>query len=192
MSDKRKEFGQERSVCNCEDCRLNCEVMPGFLIPSDLDRIMPAGVEPLIWAETNLLASPGALVMRDGQTFRIPTLVPATKPDGTCIHLNEGLCGIHGVAPFGCAFFDCHSLPQDALSRNGMIEVYKAFFLEPTSLYRRIWAHLDTEGFKQHRAEVLRMKMAAMIELRQLKAAGWKKEDFVEALKDELQKGETE
>src|SRR6266446_1724770 len=104
----RTEFGLERTTCACEVCKTNCRFMPGYLIPSDLDRMIPIGVDPLTWAEMNLLASPGALVMKNLQFFRIPTLVPSTKADGSCINLTpEGLCSIHETAPFGCAFFDC-------------------------------------------------------------------------------------
>jgi len=38
---------------------MNCRFMPGFLIPADLTRIIPPGADPVIWAEANLLASPG-------------------------------------------------------------------------------------------------------------------------------------
>jgi len=55
--------------------------MPGFLVPSDLDRMIPPTVNPLVWAESNLLASPGAKVMKNGLILRIHTLVPAVKKD---------------------------------------------------------------------------------------------------------------
>src|SRR5208337_1439820 len=65
----RTEFGLERTACGCGACVTNCRFMPGFLIPSDLERMIPAGVDPYLWADKNLLASPGALVMKDGETF---------------------------------------------------------------------------------------------------------------------------
>ncbi len=110
--EERLEFGSKRTICSCKVCRKNCEVMPGFLLPSDLDRMVPADTEPFTWAETNLLASPGALVMKGNTYFRIPTLVPATTSTGSCKNLtSEGLCAIHDISPFGCAFFDCHGGP---------------------------------------------------------------------------------
>jgi hypothetical protein len=133
--------------------------MPGFLIPADLDRLIPVGVDPLVWAETNLLASPGALVMKGLRMFRIPSLVPAIKPDGSCKNLTaDGLCGIHENAPFGCAFFAC-GVERQGLANNGLQAVYSAFFVDTDSLYRRIWTHLAEQGITQQAPEVLRAKM---------------------------------
>src|SRR5262245_26676119 len=106
----RTEFGVPRSTCDCVECVMNCRYMPGHLIPADLDRLLEGVADPGKWAEDNLLASPGALAMNTttGRTFRIRTLVPAVKPDGSCIHLTEDRkCAIHENAPFGCAFFSC-------------------------------------------------------------------------------------
>lgn len=152
----RTEFGVPRSTCGCGDCRTNCQFMPGFLIPEDLHRIIPNNVEPFMWAESNLLASPGALVQKDGERFRIPTLVPAVKSDGSCINLtNAGACGIHAVAPFGCAFFSC--VPEvPGLSAAGIWSIYTK---PPEHLYHRLWCHLDGFGYRQERAEVLRARM---------------------------------
>lgn len=157
----RTEFGRERSTCGCESCRTNCRHMPGMLIPADLDRLIPPTVADVYaWSEQNLLASPGALVKRGQEIFRIPTLVPATKDDGSCIHFTaEGRCAIHETAPFGCAFFDCQSLPAplDMISRDGMITIMKAHREQQT--YARIWQHLDNAGKRQHAPEVLRARM---------------------------------
>lgn len=154
----RIEQGFERTSCSCESCIRNCRFMPGFLIPSDLARMIPAGVVPTEWAEGKLLASPGALVSKDGQLFRIRTLVPAVKLDGSCIHLDaEHRCQIHAVAPFGCAFFDCGP-ERGELSHFGLIEVYRAW--EDNGLYARIWRHLSREGFEQAAPEVLRQRIS--------------------------------
>ncbi len=162
----RKEFGSERIICSCKVCRKNCEVMPGFLLPSDLGRMIPADIEPFAWAETNLLASPGALVMQGSLQFRIPTLVPSIRPDGSCRNLTpEGLCSIHEIAPFGCSFFDCHGGPgQDHLAHIGLHAIYKSIFLDRHSLYRRLWTHLAERGLVQQAAEVLRAKMRKELE----------------------------
>jgi hypothetical protein len=155
----RIEFGQQRSVCDCSICINNCKWMPGFLIPADLERMAPQ-VAPLQWAEDHLLASPGALVMKGLSFFRIPTLVPKTKTDGSCVNLQpDNRCAIHAIAPFGCAFFDCKSKRGDELSRNGLMTVYQSFFVDEKSLYREIWMHLSERGMTQHPAEALREKM---------------------------------
>jgi hypothetical protein len=157
----RTEFGVPRTVCACKECKRNCQFMPGFLIPADLERLAPNmnWVDLFDWAERNLLASPGALVMKDGELFRIPTLVPAVKADGSCIHLTNGQCGIHENAPFGCAFFDCGPDRRDGIVVASLTAVHKAF-LDETSLYRLVWFHLFTKGLRQSAPEVLRKRMA--------------------------------
>ena len=152
----RTEFGVERSVCACGNCQINCRFMPGMLIPADLPRLIPAGVDPFAWADANLLASPGALVTRNGEVFRVPTLVPAVKADGSCIHLGEGgRCGVHQDAPFGCAFFSCGpEIP--GMSARGITAIYRD---PPEGLYKRLWARLSYAGKAQERAEVLRGRM---------------------------------
>jgi hypothetical protein len=178
---RRTEFGYTRTVCGCGECTTNCRFMPGFLIPADLDRLFPddGGLD---WAAANLLASPGALVMRGGETFRIPTLVPATKPDGTCVNLsNSGLCQIHAAAPFGCAFFDCGP-ERGNLSKTGLMAVVGAWvefgrlaerdntdapgilidISEKTPYrYAAIWQYLWSIGKRQKRPDELRARMAA-------------------------------
>jgi hypothetical protein len=161
----RIEFGYERTTCACEGCKKNCEFMPGFLIPADRERMIPPSQEPITWAEQNLLASPGALVSKDGLLFRIPTLVPAVKSDGSCIHLtSDSLCNIHGIAPFGCSHFDCGP-ERGHLSTYGLMAVHNAF-RDQTSLYHKIWVHLFRSGHTQQKAEVLRKKMREAMELR--------------------------
>jgi hypothetical protein len=141
----RTEFGVERGEgCSCRTCRRNCMFMPGFLIPADLDRMIPEGTDPLQWAETNLQASPGAIVSKSGELFRIPTLVMASKPDGSCIYYVQRRCQIWETSPFGCAFFGCGAEDQQRLSHEGLVAVFQAWH-EP-SLYKRIWNHLWDSG----------------------------------------------
>jgi hypothetical protein len=133
--------------------------LPGFLIPSDLERMIPADADPLQWAEVNLEASPGAIVMKDGKTFRIPTLVMATKDDGSCIYYKQRRCQIWENSPFGCAFFGCTSGPnQERLSHEGLKAVYKAAN-EQESLYSRIWIHLWATGRRSEAPEEKRARM---------------------------------
>lgn len=154
---ERIEFGLPRTECTCRTCRRNCMFMPGFLIPADLTRMIPTDAEPFHWSETNLLASPGALAMKDGEFIRIRTLVPASKEDGSCIHYRQRRCQIHEISPFGCAFFDCGP-ERENVSRKGLIAVMEAW-REKNSLYAQIWNHLHSLGKCRESAEVLRERM---------------------------------
>lgn len=130
----------------------------GCLIPADLGRMIPKDADPFRWAEENLLASPGALVMKDGEFFRIPTLVPAIQADGACINLTEeGLCSIHENSPFGCAFFDCGSEPPGIMQK-GLVQIHLAFS-DVTNLYTALWIHLTYKGRTQRAPEELRAEM---------------------------------
>jgi hypothetical protein len=161
----RTEFGAARTSCDCKYCKVHCRHMPGYMIPSDLVRMIPVGADPVKWAEENLLASPGPLVMsrETRETYRVPTLVPATKKDGSCKFLNaQGRCSIHAVSPFGCAFFDCNSNPLEAsiLSSEGVYAIQEDT-KKRGSLYRRLVKHLKCIGKTQVRCEELRRKVDA-------------------------------
>src|SRR6516162_6121893 len=87
----RSEFGFTRTICACTSCTASCRHIPGYLVPDDLVRLrdlLSPGEDLLTWSRGNLLASPGALVARGGQLFRIPTLVPARKSDRSCRFLT--------------------------------------------------------------------------------------------------------
>lgn len=158
----RNEYGYARTSCACANCATNCRFMPGYLIPSDLTRMHPDTATVYEWAIANLLASPGAAVLRNGKVFRIPTLVPATKQDGSCIHLTDNaLCVIHPVAPFGCAFFDCKN-DRYELSAEGLREVMHSWQIN--SLYAQVWQYLYHNGKTQVSANVLRERMARYME----------------------------
>src|SRR6266403_855860 len=91
-------------------------------------------------------------------------LIPTIRTDGSCINLTpEGLCSIHDISPFGCAMFDCGP-ERNQLSHSGLNAVYHAIFVNPVSLYRRIWTHLAERGLVQQAAEVLRAKMRKELE----------------------------
>ena len=151
----RTEFGVARTVCSCGDCLLNCFFMPGALIPSDLERMIPAYIDPLTWAERNLLASPGAIVSKGGEVFRIPTLVPARGATGACIHLTtDGRCSIHPVAPFSCAFFDCGPDRREEVGRQGLITIARAQH-DRSSLYATVWEYLSKLNLVAEPCEVL-------------------------------------
>jgi hypothetical protein len=127
--------------------------------------------DPLTWAETHLLASPGALVSKDGKRFRIPTLVPAVTAEGRCINLDpQERCVIHADAPFGCAFFDHGGPEQQRLAHAGLVAVYEVWetrdaadYRPAEKLYRRIWLHLANAGLTQYPPELLRRRMGERI-----------------------------
>jgi len=125
-----------------------CEVMPGFLIPSDLIRL--TGDEPLDqWACKHLLASPGAIAVKDGRPFRIPTLVPRKAIWGTCHWLVEGRCAVWEDAPFACAFFTMCDVdkprgPIEYLVQAGFVEIMQN--AEMGGAYLSIWNMLWNMG----------------------------------------------
>lgn len=142
----RTEFGFARTSCACDWCRSWCERMPGYLIPSDLERLIPAGADPYLWAADNLRASDGAIVSIGHQKVRVPSLTPADV-DGRCVNLqDDGRCAVHDNAPFGCAFFDCSDSPERTLngplSRAGIDALMADWRVEGGTLYTRIWAFL--------------------------------------------------
>jgi hypothetical protein len=159
----RSEFGFDRTVCACDACTLNCHHIPGYLIPADLERMqqqLAPGEDLLAWAQRNLLASPGAVVLCLGQPVRIPTLVPARRADGVCNFLTDsGRCAIHAVAPFGCAFFDAHmpSAEADRRSKRGLQAVLEAW--DTGGLYARLWVMLADAELVAPAPEVARQQL---------------------------------
>jgi Fe-S-cluster containining protein len=153
--DERTEFGHPRVSCSCKQCTDPCRFIPSYLIPNDLDRLIPSHLsneKQIEWCETNLLASPGATVLdrATGRTRNIPSLVLASKSDTdhSCVFLDaERRCTIHAIAPFGCAFFRvCTKVAaDDTLSVQGLVAIDNDWH-EPHSLYRAIWEHLHRIG----------------------------------------------
>jgi Fe-S-cluster containining protein len=100
----------ERTRCSCPECIRCCYTQPGSLAAGDLERIAAHLGQPVRVAALKFWASPGALVANraTGDTFRIGTITPR-RVRGRCIFLSANdRCGIHPVAPFGCAYFDTH------------------------------------------------------------------------------------
>jgi hypothetical protein len=156
----RTAFGIPRTRCACAECLAYCHFLPGYLVPEDLTRMIPADADPLEWARSNLRASPGAVVASQatGRTWRIATLVPARGQGGACINLDgSGRCRVHDVAPFGCAFFD-HTQGRQALSLEGLRAVDEAQ-RNPQSLYHRLWSALRAAGLVAPPPEELRERM---------------------------------
>jgi hypothetical protein len=159
----RREFGFNRTACTCPDCTRYCRVMPGYLIPTDLDRIRHfLGTEAALmdWAAKALRASPGAIVMEHGRIQRIRTLVPARQLTGACVFLTAAnRCAIHAVAPFGCAFFDAHMPGRDAnwRSRHGLQAVVDAW--RESGPYAKLWINLDRLGLRAVSPDVARRRL---------------------------------
>lgn len=163
VDSSRTEFDFCRTHCDCRDCCRSCFHLPGYLIPADLPRMhqhLAADQDLCAWAKEHLLASPGALVMRHGRMFRIPTLVPARRPDGACVFLtNTGRCAIHSVAPFGCVFFDSHmpSAEADRRSKCGLQAVLQAW--SAGDAYAHVWVALAGKGLVAPPPEVARQQL---------------------------------
>ena len=158
----RSEFGFERTSCNCRDCVENCRRISGSLIPNDLKRLLPGCIaDALPWAFDNLLASPGALVIINGNMQRIPTIVPKRLSDGSCKFLVNDLCAIHENAPYGCAFFG--HMPrreEDERSWRGLRTI-----LEDSELayaYQTLWKILYKNGNIARPPEAIRAEWTKM------------------------------
>lgn len=159
----RTEFGANRTICGCEDCTRYCSFVPGYMIPADLERMHQAIAPELSvdeFAKKHLWASPGATVMQAGKRFQVPTLVPARKEDGSCTFLTgDKRCSIHGVAPFGCAFFDSHqSTPDgDRLSSMGIMAIMRDN--AERGPYHTLWKKLASLGLVAPTAEESKAKL---------------------------------
>jgi hypothetical protein len=114
----------ERTTCACDQCVSFCKTKPGALIPSDLDRIAHrlvdlGRIERPADVGRFLRATRGSEIIdvTTQRTTRIPQIGPARDRRGRCTFLSaEDRCEIHGVSPFGCAYFDAH-LPKPEIDR---------------------------------------------------------------------------
>jgi hypothetical protein len=119
------------------------------MIPSDLEIIARfLGYDDLLlFAVENLLASPGAIVMKDNRIFSIPTLVPNRRPDGACRFLTvDDRCAIHAQSPYACSQFDAHQSQCEADLRSSYGLQAIACEWAVGGLYARIWLTLHAMG----------------------------------------------
>jgi len=162
METTRTEFGFKRTECACDECTHNCQVIPGYLIPDDIERISRhLGYANLVrFAFENLAASPGATVLSggDGRIFRIPTIVPQRQANRACKFLRDGNCTIHAVSPYGCAMFDVHQSHAEANRRSarGLQKIAREWAKGERSIYVLIWKMLDAAGICAIPPEVAR------------------------------------
>ena len=191
--------GFARTICDCENCAMNCRFIPGYLLPEDLARLLdlhPA--ECMVgFAEKYLFASPGAKVLKAGKILQVPTLVPARKPDGSCVFFDGAHCTVHAVSPFGCAFFDAHQTrsESDRISMQGVLILMREWELYEKchSEYASLWKHLFSLGLVAPSPNESREKMGAYMVAKFLEDhEGKSHSEMLAALKDQIRKYEQE
>lgn len=160
----REEFGFQRTSCSCRKCSVWCEHIPGYLVPSDLDRLIPSGEDPLIWAEQNLLASPGLQIKTPQFTVSIPSLVPRRQQNGHCQWLQDGHCTVHENSPFGCAFLSqCSQSNAHGQKITNAGRAARAEAFQKDGLYAQIWKHLWAKGLRELTSQVNRKRAASAV-----------------------------
>jgi Fe-S-cluster containining protein len=161
--------------------------MPGYLLPRDLEGYLGVlipreGVSTAMWLTVNrvddLLASTGALIkMMDRRTgaiteARIPTLVPESSGDGSCVHYTDGKCGVHKHSPTGCKMFNACAEGRDADKQEEVAKEYQIQLMESwvnygkgyphcskeERFYGDLWSHLWDKGKRRENATELTMK----------------------------------
>ncbi len=141
----RDEF--KATKCDCPGCRVGCRTMPASLIPGDLERIAKhVGADyRTAWLGEHFLASDGAKLKVKEEVVSIPTLVPAQRPDGSCVFLGPEGCTIHPVAPYGCTHSDIHMSDAEALDRSRAAIISQAM-THPHGVYQTAWHVLANTG----------------------------------------------
>ena len=72
---------------------------------------------PIEKAKKYFWNSPGMVLLRAGEMFRLRTITPRMKKK-RCVFLRKnGDCAIHPVAPFGCRYFDVHMSAEEGQER---------------------------------------------------------------------------
>jgi hypothetical protein len=134
----RTEFGFQRTECGCAQCTLFCRVKPGYLVPGDLEHLIPPGEDALAWARVHLRAR---LVAPGG----IPSLVPARQANGYCHWLEKGRCAVWQDSPYACAFFG-HLGNEDIERRNQAGRAARKEAFEQNAPYAQLWTALKEAG----------------------------------------------
>lgn len=146
------QYGFARTVCACDSCRGYCAHLSGMVSPADLERWRAGGMPHSYhnvecWLMDALAASPGALVLHQGQVKRIHTIVPRRLPSGACVLWGpRGACSIHQDAPYGCGWFDSHMSRAEADPRSlRALEAIAADFAQGGP-YSQLWQALHDAG----------------------------------------------
>jgi hypothetical protein len=171
----RQEFGFQRTACSCELCSFWCEIMPGYLVPSDLQRLCPPDADLMAWAREHVRASQGfrQFDLRTEEMLQVPSLVPAKQANGHCHWLqSDGRCGVHDKSPFGCAFFDQHMTEAEAKKRGQAGQQARLEDFAENGPYSQVWHMLMEAGLTGGGEHDV-----AMIELRRIKAKMAKRAD---------------
>jgi Fe-S-cluster containining protein len=146
----------ERTFCACDLCKAGCKTMPGSLAPGDLKRIsdylgmtpdqeqFPDTLDPEFMK--NFVASEGSLVKRNGEYIRIPSIVPAQKPDGRCVFLSsKDMCTISPVSPFGCSQFNACEGPERVMASTSRVHAMLNAIMADVG-YLIWWGWLKAKG----------------------------------------------
>lgn len=162
MGEPQQMFGFSRTICDCEVCKQNCRQLSGMIAPEDLRRWQQQWGKQrfLYWCMEHLAASPGAIVMHQGQVRRIPTLVPRRVPGGRCHWLTaQDQCAIHATAPYGCGYFDCQQTRAEGDARSAACLWSILDDCAHGGLYADIWLMLREAGVTVEAPETIRQRM---------------------------------
>jgi len=157
--------------------------MPGYLLPRDLEGYLRHG-EPkesrynlrmIDW----LLASEGTLIQVQHkatgevvESFRVPTIVPASRDSGVCIHYDDGKCGVHKGSPTGCKMFNACAVGRKAYKQERMAGEFQRELMntwvryinkdenltKDEELYCDLWQHLWDIGRRRENTKELTTK----------------------------------
>lgn len=158
----------ERTICSCSECVEYCKHRPGSLVPSDIKRIEEHLGEPIA-GSTKFQLSLQTMVIMNGELTAIPTIIPQTKEDGSCIFLDDetGKCKIHEVSPYGCSHFDAHISDAEGHKRShhGITDIIRD--IRRRGKYYQILNPWMEEALSEEIAEA-RSKMAKQDERKEL------------------------
>jgi Fe-S-cluster containining protein len=132
LSTSRSELGMIRGPdCQCLNCSKTCRSDPGFLIPSDIERmwkLVAPNLTLLQFAKAFLEAGKAGTVMDENAMFiKTQTLRPKKMAGGACIFFHAGRCAIHDQSPYGCWAFDCKmsAMIIDERTKEGFAAIFE-------------------------------------------------------------------
>jgi hypothetical protein len=110
----------ERTTCACDEDVANCRRQPGYLGVEDASAIArylgAPSLDPTMFRRGRAVL--GSSVAPE-LILEVATIVPARRASGDCVFLTANdRCGIHAVAPYGCAYFDVHQSRDEADRRS--------------------------------------------------------------------------